>query len=147
MVATSCSIPCIPSAMLSSCGSKRALLRSSRFSPARTFTTSFNLSKPNVTTPTSSPVLRSDLASSFGTDDSAFVPVETVVDLQGKGLRKGSSEYRSHIRVSEDDGISVLLLTASHFRPNLRNMTSYTLVRSLSLPSSGTDNRKIPKTR
>lgn len=130
--ATSCSIPSIPPIMLSSSGSKRALFRSIQFRAARTFTTTSPVAKPNATASASSLDLRTGQVSSFGSDNAPFVPVETVVDLQGKGLRKGSSEYRRHIRVSPDFSLLSSILICCSRRPSLRNMICFIRVRSQS---------------
>jgi hypothetical protein len=123
--ATSSSIPRIPSTMLVSGGSKLALLRSSQLRAARTFTTTLHPAKPNATASTSSPALRSEQARP---DDAPFIPLETVVGLPAKDLRKGSSEYRRQIRVSTPVSLHVSLLICYYCRPSLRSMMCSTRV-------------------
>jgi hypothetical protein len=70
---------------------------------SRTLSTSLRLSKPNPTVTRSAPA---EALQSNQNDSTGFVDLENAIDLQAKDFRKGSSEYRSHIKVSSFPALS-----------------------------------------
>lgn len=84
-------------AMLVSSGAQRAFAAPRSLRLTRNLSTSLWRSKPNPTSSRHAPAaaLQSDRQG-----DPVFVDLDSAVDLQAKDVRRGSAEYRSHIRVS-----------------------------------------------